>query len=187
VSQPGRYELPPVRFCTFQPGSGYTIQTLPPVELVVLPGSAAPLVAAVPAPPKTMPGRLPPLLLVGAAFVAGALCVAALGVWRAHRRVGTPLPAVGADPVSELRHLQLTVERWARTRFSVTVAEGVARLVAAGCPPAEAEEAVTVVQACERLRFAPSLQDPADAVANLRVRAARLVGHTAEPADTLGE
>jgi hypothetical protein len=77
------------------------------------------------------------------------------------------------------------VEDWARTRFGVAIGEGADRLVAAGCKAAEAAEAVTLVRACERLRFAPSLADPADALANLRLRVARLVATTPHHADTL--
>jgi hypothetical protein len=81
--------------------------------------------------------------------------------------------------------LQLAVEGWARSRFGVAVVEGADRLAAAGCPPAEAAEAVALVQSCERLRFAPSLADPADALANLRLRVARLVATTPHHADKL--
>jgi len=107
--------------------------------------------------------------------------------WRARPR-GVPLPpAPGADAAQELRGLQLTVESWARSRFGVTVAEGVGRLASAGCPAVEAAEAVALVEACERLRFAPSLADPADALANLRLRVAKLVATTLQRTDTLKE
>ncbi len=185
MSRPGRYTLPAVRFCTFRPRSGYAIETLPAVELVVQAGLALPPAAAVPPQAPAASGSFPPLLLAGAAFVAGALCVAALAAWRARRRVAAPSAFPGTNPTDELRRLQLTVEGWARSRFSTTVAEGAALLVSAGCPPAEADEAVALVQACERLRFAPSLQNPADALANLRVRVARLVGDVPWRADTL--
>jgi len=84
-----------------------------------------------------------------------------------------------------LRRLQLAVESWARTRFGVAVADGADCLVAAGCPSADAAEAVALVQACERLRFAPSLVEPADAIANVRLRVERLVTTVPHDADTL--
>ena len=185
VSRPGRFELPAVRLCTFLPGSGYAIQTLPALELVVRAGAVLPQVAVAPIPKPTQRSAVPPLALVGAAFAAGALLVAGLAAWRARRGRALPSPPPGADPTGELRRLQLAVEAWARSRFSVTVAEGVPHLVAAGCPRAEADEAVALVQACERLRFAPSLADPADALANLRVRVTRLLADFPLHADRL--
>ena len=175
VSRPGRYTLPAARFCTFSPRSGYAIATLPPLQLVV--DAARPSVGAAGPPPRpALPSPPPPWLAVAAAFIAGAALVAALAALRAHRRgVAAASPQI-AEPAGELRRLQLAVEGWARTRFSVAVAEGPSRLVAAGCPPDDADEAVALVRACERLRFAPSLQDPADALANLRLRVARLLG-----------
>jgi hypothetical protein len=175
VSRPGRFELPTVRLCTFVPGSGYAIQTLPALELAVRAGPAVLPVAVAPLPPPSRPTGVPPLAMLGAAFLAGALVVAGLAAWRA-RRGAPPRPAPpNGDAAGELRRLQLAVEAWTRSRFSVTVAEGAPRLVAAGCPREDADEAVALVQACERLRFAPSLADPADALANLRVRAAHLL------------
>jgi hypothetical protein len=110
---------------------------------------------------------------------------AAVITWRARGR-GVPLPPTpGADPAQELRGLQITVESWARSRFGVTVAEGAERLANAGCPGVEATEAVALVEACERLRFAPSLADPADALSNLRLRVARLVATRAQRTDKL--
>jgi hypothetical protein len=185
VSRPGRFELPSVRLCTFVPGSGYVVETLPALALVARAGPPPHAAVEIPPPTTTRPLNVPPFVLIAVAFATGALLVAAVAVWRT-RRSSPPRPAASnGDPGAELRELQLAVEAWARTRFSVTVAEGTSSLISAGCPAAKADEAVALVHACERLRFAPSLGDPADALADLRVRVARLVGDLHAHADTL--
>jgi hypothetical protein len=185
ASQPGTYELPAVRFCSFRPEANYATHTLPALALVVSPASAPSPAAAAPSQ-QAIAHRTPPgPLIVAVAFVLGVACAAALLAWRVRRRAAPPPPGKTASPAQELRGLQLAVEGWARTRFGVAVVEGADRLAAAGCPPAEAAEAVALVQSCERLRFAPSLADPADALANLRLRVARLVATTPQHADTL--
>jgi len=183
--RPGRYELPEVRFCSFKPGASYTSHTLPTLALVVGPASAVPPVAPPVAATPGARGTLPwPVFLV-AAFVLGVAATAVAITWRARRRGVRLPPATGADPAQELRRLQLAVEAWARSRFGATVAEGADRLTAAGCPQAEAAEATELVRTCERLRFAPSLTEPADALPNLRLRVARLVATTLQRADRL--
>ena len=185
VLQPGRYELPAVRFCSFRPEASYATHTLPALALVVRPATAPPPAAAASLRHPIADRALPRSLLLVAAFVLGAAFAAAALAWRMRRRASSPPPTPNASPAQELRRLQLAVEDWARTRFGVAVGEGADRLVAAGCKAAEAAEAVTLVRACERLRFAPSLADPADALANLRLRVARLVATTPDHADTL--
>jgi hypothetical protein len=187
ASRPGRYELPAVRLCSFRPGASYVTHTLPALELVVGPASAAPPKAEVTARKPGASDALPWPALLAAAFVLGVACAAAAITWRARRR-GAPLPpTTGTDPAQELRGLQLAVESWARSRFGVTVAEGAERLATAGCPAVEAAEAVALVEACERLRFASSLADPTDALVNLRHRVSRLLATTPQRADKLKE
>jgi len=172
ASQPGRYELPALTFCSYRPGRSYATHVLPALDLVVTPApprESAPSEAARPASSGTVPA-----VFVVLAFVAGAgavLAVRRLGSRRAH-----PAPAALAfeDPAAELRALQLTVEEWARSSWGVAVGEGPERLVAAGCPARDAEEAAALIRACERLRFAPGLASPADAVADLRLRVSNL-------------
>jgi hypothetical protein len=185
VLQPGRYELPAVRFCSFRPEANYATHILPALALVVRPATAPPPVAAAPSQHLIADRAFPGPLLLVVAFVLGVACAALALAWRVRRRVAPPPPELNASPAQELRRLQLAVEDWARTRFGVAVGEGADRLAAAGCPPAEAAEAAALVQSCERLRFAPSLADPADALANLRLRVARLVATTPHHADTL--
>jgi hypothetical protein len=185
AEHPGTYELPEVRFCSFRPETSYAIQTLPSIAVVVgQPAArppAAPAAAERPVPEVALP--VPALLAV--AFLLGLVFAVTVLALRARRR-SAPLPTEPqGDPVQELRRLQLAVEAWARDRFGVVVAEGADRLSAAGCPTTEAEEAVALVQTCERMRFAPSLADPADAIANVRLRVERLVATPAHRADTL--
>jgi hypothetical protein len=185
ATRPGGYELPEVRFCTFRPEASYDMHTLPAIRVVVAPPSAGPPAAAAPAEKPIPSGAFPRLALLAAAFVLGIACAAATLGWRARRRGVPPLSESASDPVQELRRLQLKVEGWARARFGVAVTEGGDRLADAGCARADAAEAVALVQACERLRFAPSLADPADAVANVRLRVERLVATPPHRADTL--
>jgi hypothetical protein len=185
ATRPGGYELPEVRFCTFRPEASYDMHTLPAIRVVVAPPSAGPPAAAAPAEKPIPSGAFPRLALLAAAFVLGIACAAASLGWRARRRGVPPLSESASDPVQELRRLQLKVEGWARARFGVAVTEGGDRLADAGCARADAAEAVALVQACERLRFAPSLADPADAVANVRLRVERLVATPPHRADTL--
>jgi hypothetical protein len=183
--RPGRYELPAVRFCSFRPEASYATHTLPALALMVRPASAPPSAAAAPSQKPIARQALPAPLLLAVAFVLGVACAAVALAWRARRSAAPLPPGLDADPAQELRRLQLAVEGWARSRFSVAVTEGAERLAAAGCPSTEAAEAVALVQTCERLRFAPSLANPADALANLRLRVARLIGTTLHHADTL--
>jgi hypothetical protein len=185
VSHPGRFELPAVRLCTFVPGSGYVIESLPALGLVARAALAPHSAAEIPLPTKTRPVAVPPVALIAAAFAAGALLVAVVVAWRTHRSPPSQPAGPSGDPTAELRKLQRAVEEWARSRFSVTIAEGPSSLISAGCPPAKADEAVTLVQTCERLRFSPSLGGPADALADLRMRVARLLGDFHPHADTL--
>jgi hypothetical protein len=185
ATRPGRYELPEARFCSFRPEASYVIHTLPAIAVLVVPPSAQPPAAPAPAVRKISSRALPAPALLAAAFVLGLACAAAALGWRARRRAVPPPPEQHEEPAEALRRLQLAVESWARTRFGVAVAEGADRLAAAGCPAAEAAEAVALVQVCERLRFAPSLAEPADAIANVRLRIERLVATPAHRADTL--
>jgi hypothetical protein len=185
ATRPGRYDLPEARFCSFRPEASYAIHTLPALPLVVGPAAALPPAAVAPPAKAIASGALPAPALLAVAFVLGIACAAAALAWRARRRAVPPPPEPHEDPAQALRRLQLAVEGWARTRFGVAVAEGADRLAAAGCPQAEADEAVALVRACERLRFAPSLADPADAIANVRLRVARLVATAPHHADTL--
>jgi hypothetical protein len=173
AARPGSYSLPAVTFCSYLPGRAYATHTLPALALTVEPAKAA-VIPAEPVRPPQDRAPLPFAGLVAAAFVAGAGSVVALRAWRARRaRSASPAGAV-ADPTGELRALQAAVEAWARTRYGVAVAQGAERLAAAGCPAADAAEAVALVRLCERLRLAPGLADPADALADLRVRASHL-------------
>ena len=184
ASRPGRYELPAVSLCSFHPG-GYATHTLPALELAVGPASVPPPEAVVAARTPSASDALPWPALLAAAFVLGVACAAVAITWRARRReILLPL-TTGTDPAQELRGLQIAVESWARSRFGVTLAEGADRLATAGCPAVEATEAVALVEACERLRFAPSLADPTDALVNLRHRVSRLLATTPQHADKL--
>ena len=73
-----------------------------------------------------------------------------------------------------------------RSRYGVGAADTPEALTAAGCPPADAAEAVALVRACERLRVAPGLGDPADTVPDLRLRVDRLTATAARTAARLG-
>jgi hypothetical protein len=185
ATRPGRYELPEARFCSFRPEASYVIHTLPALPLVVGPASVPLSAAVVPSKRAVASGALPAPALLALAFVLGVACAALALAWRARRGAVPSPPEANEEPTQALRRLQLAVESWARTRFGMAVAEGADCLVAAGCPSADAAEAVTLVQACERLRFAPSLVEPADAIANVRLRVESLVTTVPHDADTL--
>ena len=173
LARAGTYELPAVSFCSFAPGRGYATHELPALHLVVRSAAGAPP-AAIAAPPGRAPGWGASPLVVGvAAFVAGVATMLVAVVLRTRRR--RPRRAGAAlDPDAELRDIQIAVESWARTRFGLAVGVGAERLVAAGCSPALATEAMLLVQTCERLRFSPGLSNPAEALPDLRLRASRL-------------
>ncbi|MGD1148940.1 MAG: hypothetical protein ABR961_13430 [Thermoanaerobaculaceae bacterium] len=184
ASQPGQYELPQVTFCSYRPGKSFATHVWPALPLVVRPAP----VSASPAPepvrqPRPVTARL--ALLVAVAFVAGGVTMLAARRLAARRAPASLTGEACGDPTTELRSLQLAVEEWARTSWGVAVGEGPGRLAAAGCPAADAREAVGLVQACERLRFAPGLSNPADVVADLRLRVGRLMATRSRSADRL--
>ncbi|HQU34514.1 MAG TPA: hypothetical protein PLB88_09375, partial [Thermoanaerobaculaceae bacterium] len=80
---------------------------------------------------------------------------------------------------------QLAVQAWAHSRYGVAAADAPEALTAAGCPPADAAEAAALVNACERLRLAPGLGDPADTIPDLRLRVDRLTATAARAAARL--
>jgi hypothetical protein len=177
-AQPGTYELPEVTFCTYRPGRSYVSQTLPALTLAVRPPAAA---APAAAPLRRDPAPLlPAAAIAAAAFLAGAGTVLAARAWRGG---GGRRPS--ADAPAELRELQLAVQAWARSRYGVAAADTPDALTAAGCPPADAAEAAALVSACERLRIAPGLGDPADTIPDLRLRVGRLTATAARAAARL--
>ena len=181
AASPGAYQLPAVTFCTFRPGKSYATQTLPALTLAVRP----PDVTARTTPtsrPHPEPTRWPAAAIVAAAFLAGAGTVLAARAWRAR---GPRRPLRADDAAAELRRMQLAVERWVRSRWGVAASSGPAGWTAAGCPAADAEEAASLIRACERLRVSPGLADPADAVPGLRLRVRRLTATGEAPADRL--
>ncbi|HQT94107.1 MAG TPA: hypothetical protein PK435_05705 [Thermoanaerobaculaceae bacterium] len=179
-ARPGTYELPEVTFCTYRPGRSYASQTLPALTLAVRPPAAAAPAAAPlrrePAPP------LPAAAIAAAAFLAGAGTVLAARAWRGR---GGRRPRPSADAPAELLELQLAVQAWAHSRYGVAAADAPEALTAAGCPPADAAEAAALVNACERLRLAPGLGDPADTIPDLRLRVDRLTATAARAAARL--
>jgi hypothetical protein len=179
-AQPGTYELPEVTFCTYRPGRSYVSQTLPALTLAVRPPAAAPAAAPLRREPAPM---LPAAAIAAAAFLTGAGTVLAARAWRGR---GGRRPRPSADAPAELRELQLAVQAWAQSRYGVAAADAPEALTAAGCPPADAAEAAALVGACERLRVAPGLGDPADTIPDLRLRVGRLTATGARAAARLG-
>jgi hypothetical protein len=174
-ARPGSYELPAVTVCSYRPGSGYATHELPALHVVVSPAPGVPKLAA---PSATAPRGLADsaaLIAIGVAFLGGAASVVGLLLWRSRR---VRQPSAAASPDEELRELALTVERWAHARFHTAVSAGAERLGAAGCPRSDAAEAVALVEACERLRFAPGLGNAAEVLPELRLRVARLTAGT---------
>ena len=184
ATQPGRYELPGVTFCSFRPTGGYVTHVLPALALAVRPAPTALVPASAPVRPGG-PGTARLVLAIAVAFVAGGAAVLAVRRWSARRTPLAPAWEAGGDPAAELRALQQSVEAWARGSWGVAVGEGRARLEAAGCPADDAAEAVALVQTIERLRFAPGLGSPADVVADLALRVGRLTATRSRSADTL--
>jgi hypothetical protein len=169
----GSYELPAATFCSFRPGHGYATHELPALHLVVRAAAALPPASVAPPTNRGATSGVAPLLVGGAAFLAGIASVLVVLVLRTRRSRSRGV-ATALAPDTELRDLQLTVESWSRARFGLAVGTGAERLTSAGCPPAEAAEAVFLVQACERLRFSPGLSNPAETLPDLRLRVARL-------------
>ncbi len=185
IAQPGTYTLPEVTFCSYRPGGGYVKHVLPALALAVRPGPPASVPAREPLRPADS-GAARLALALAAAFVAGgAAAVLAARRWTARRAGLAVAPAAGSDPAVPLRVLQQAVEVWARDAWGVAVGEGPARLEAAGCPVGDAAEASALVQTIERLRFAPGLSNPAEVIADLALRVARLTTTRSRSADTL--
>ncbi len=181
AAQPGTYELPEVTFCTFRPGRSYASQTLPALTLAVRrPPAAAP--AGLPPDRREDTPRLPAAAIAVAAFFAGAGAVLAARAWRDR---GARHPRLPGGAAAELRQLQIAVQAWARSRYGVAAVDTPDALTAAGCPLGDAAEAAALVRACERLRVAPGLTDPAETLPDLRLRVGRLTATAARAADRL--
>ena len=180
-ARPGTYELPEVTFCTYRPGRSYASQTLPALTLAVRRPAGAPPVA--PPPDRRVPAPpLPAAAIAVAAFLAGAGTVLAARAWRGR---GGRRTRSSTGAAAELRELQLAVQAWARSRYRVAAVDTPGALTAAGCPPADAAEAAAIASACERLRVAPGLGDPAATLPDLRLRVGRLTATAARAAARL--